>query len=131
MAAVVAQVEHEPRFLVAACAEVLQRCLPAWSAGIGVGSCLQQDEADAVVVIPYGLPERGVACRGIAVGGGSMCDEPGYNDFAALPGGYLQRGETVVQGIGIGSAVEEFGDGVLDALASLLVAAFVLLNEQP
>ena len=125
-----AQVNHEPGLLVAALAEVLQRGFPILVQCIRIGARLQENEPDAVVVVEYRLPygSQPGACLQIRVG--SMHQKPGDDEFAALPGGYLQRGVAVVQGIGVGPLLQQQGGGGCDALATLLVAAFVLAYQE-
>ena len=122
---------HEPGALVALCLEVLQRCLLLLVSGVGVGTCLQEDEPELVVVVDNCLPDRGESSPRLQVGVGSIGEQPRYQHGAALFGGYQERGEAVVQGVGIGSLFQKLGGGGLDTLAPVLVIAFVLADEEP
>ena len=121
---------HEPGALVALCLEVLQRCLLLLVSGVGIGTCLQEDEPELVVVVDDCLPDGGESSPRLQVGVGSIGQQPRYQHSAALFGGYQERGEAVVQGVGIGSLFQKLGGGGLDTLALVLVTAFVLADEE-
>ena len=121
---------HEPGALVALCLEVLQRCLLLLVSGVGIGASLQEDETELVVVVDNCLPDRGESSPRLQVGVGSIGQQPRYQHGAALFGGYQERGEAVVQGVGIGSLFQKLGGGGLDTLALVLVTAFVLADEE-
>lgn len=128
--AVLAEVVHEPGALVALCLEVLQRCLLLLVSGVGVGTSLQEDETELVVVVDDCLPDGGKSCTSLQVGISTIGEQPRYQYGAALFGGYQERGEAVVQGVGIGSLFQKLGGGGLDTLALVLVTAFVLADEE-
>ena len=121
---------HEPGLLVAALAEVLQRCEALGARCAGIGPTSQKYQAYFVVVIEHRLPEGRISGPGFQIRVGSVGEEAGDDDFAALPGSNLQRGEAVVQGVGIGSLFQKLGGGGLDTLALVLVTAFVLADEE-
>lgn len=125
-----AEVVHEPGALVALCLEVLQRCLLLLVSGVGVGASLQEDETELVVVVDDCLPDGGKSCTSLLVGISTIGEQPRYQHGAALFGGYQERGEAVVQGVGIGSLFQKLGGGGLDTLALVLVTAFVLADEE-
>ena len=91
---------------------------------------MQQALADFVVVIVYGLPDGSQPGFCFQIRVGSFDEKPGNEGFAALPHGYLQRGEPVVQGIGVCSILQHGGGGALDADTPDLVAVLVLPHEQ-
>ena len=128
--AVLAEVEHEPGFLESSQLEVLQRRLSFLVEGIGVCSCLQKAESYLVIVVEYGLPDGGEPGTGFLVRVSAVGQQAGDNHFTSLPGGYLQRGEAVVQGIGISPAGEHLRSGVFNAFAAVLVAALELADEK-
>ena len=125
-----AEVVHEPGALVALRLEVLQRCLLLLVSGVGIGASLQEDETELVVVVDDCLPDGGKSSPRLQVGVGSIGQQPRYQHGAALFGGYQERGEAVVQGVGIGSLFQKLGGGGLDTLALVLVTAFVLADEE-